>query len=251
MSQTAEAAPASKAAAKFDAKAKGFQIMAAGQVESADFGGIDQLYCKYCVLMGGSWRILQGVDTGISQIACKSSHGDGQIVWNFPIDITFSSTNAHGWPRLAISVYGMDMLGRDVVRGYGQMHVPTTPGTYTRYVRMFKPCSSSWVQEWWSWLFGTQVEFYDSKFVAQGENRDTTRVQTSGVVKVTINVVTKGMESYGFTTSASARTSGGAGTGSVGRGAATRRSRGRSPTKSPARSTLKSPVRTLSPPQRR
>ena len=90
------------------------------------------------------------------------------MVWNFPIDVSFSATNAHGWPRMVLSVYGLDILGRDVVQGYGQLHIPTTPGVYTRYVRMFKPVSLSWAQQLTSWIFGNQAEFYDSKFVVFG-----------------------------------------------------------------------------------
>ena len=40
-------------------KAAGFQIMATGQVESGDFGGVDNLYCKYSYLIGKDWRIIQ------------------------------------------------------------------------------------------------------------------------------------------------------------------------------------------------
>ena len=29
---------------------------------------------------------------------------DSAIVWNFPIDIKFKSTNPYGWPRIAVSV---------------------------------------------------------------------------------------------------------------------------------------------------
>ena len=30
---------------------------------------------------------------------------DSQLVWNFPVEITFKSTNAFGWPQLILSVY--------------------------------------------------------------------------------------------------------------------------------------------------
>ncbi len=50
------------------------------------------------------------------------------LVWNFPIDVTYKSTNAYGWPQLVVSVYGLDYLGRDVIKGYGCMHLPTCAG---------------------------------------------------------------------------------------------------------------------------
>lgn len=31
-------------------------------------------------------------------------------------------------PQLVVSVYGPDVFGNDVVRGYGATHIPFTPG---------------------------------------------------------------------------------------------------------------------------
>ena len=31
-------------------------------------------------------------------------------------------------PQIAVSVYGLNLFGRDEVRGYGAIHVPITPG---------------------------------------------------------------------------------------------------------------------------
>ena len=177
----------------------GFSVVIGGQVESADFGGIDNLYCKYSFLFGKNWKILHGVDTGISQISRKPNSGEPTVVFNFPIDISFKSVNAYGWPRLVVSVYGIDSFGRDVVHGYGQMHLPTVPGQYVRYMRMFKPCSSSWWHQLTSPIFGNQLEFYDSKFVGQGENRDVTRVESTGICKIRLNMISKGMVEFGFT----------------------------------------------------
>ena len=123
---------------------------------------------------------------------------DQSVTWNFPIDCTFKATNAFGWPRLAISVYGVDGMGRDVVRGYGSLLLPTSPGQHVRYVHVYTPMSSSILQRFMAWISGTHPEFFDSKFVAQGEGREVTRVQNTGVVKVTLNIMTKGMESFGY-----------------------------------------------------
>ena len=151
---------------------------------------------------------------------------------------------------MVLSVYGLDFLGRDVVHGYGQLHLPTSPGVYTRYVRMFKPMSMSWVQRATAWIFGNQAEFYDSKFVGQGKNRDVTRVETTGVVKVKINVLTHNMEQFGFDNGTAA-----AAPVPAGREEARGRSRGRSPrgrSRSPRPGRMsKSPVRGMTPAQRR
>jgi hypothetical protein len=39
---------------------------------------------------------IQGLEEGISQIASKSQDVRQALVWNFPIDVTFKSTNPYG-----------------------------------------------------------------------------------------------------------------------------------------------------------
>ena len=84
----------------------------------------------------------QGIEEGATQIGSKNDRG--VIVWNFPIEVTFKSSNPFGCrcaamtmmsptlagPQLVVSVYGLDGLGRDVVRGYGAVHLPVTPAWY-------------------------------------------------------------------------------------------------------------------------
>lgn len=76
------------------------------------------------------WIFLQGAETGISQIARKSADFRRSLVWNYPLDISFRSTNPHGWPQLVLSVYGFNLFGRDYVRGYGSVRLPTQAGRY-------------------------------------------------------------------------------------------------------------------------
>ena len=83
---------------------------------------------------------------------------DQSVIWNFPIDVTFKATNAFGWPRLALSVYGVDGMGRDVVRGYGSLLMPTSPGTHVKYVHMYRPINSSILQRFMAWVTGTHPE---------------------------------------------------------------------------------------------
>jgi B9 domain-containing protein 1 len=91
-------------------------------------------------------------------VVAKGSSSDSSVVWNFPLDVTFKATNAHGWPRLVLSVYSQDFLGRYVVRGYGSVLVPTIPGRYVRHIRMFTPQSSTLLQSLLGWLTGNHPE---------------------------------------------------------------------------------------------
>lgn len=142
---------------------------------------------------------MSGIDSGLSQTGrLNPLHVDDGVVWNFPIDITFKSTNVHGWPRIAISIYGVDFLGRDVVKGYSSALVPLSPGQHIVTSPCYTPLSSSIFNQWSTWVFGNPPEFYDSKLVCQGEGREVTRVQNTGSIDLVLNVSTKGMEAAGY-----------------------------------------------------
>lgn len=49
--------------------------------------------------------------------------------------------NDFAGPQLVISCYGLDVFGHDVVRGYGAVHVPTSPGRYPLFgMHMHRDC---------------------------------------------------------------------------------------------------------------
>lgn len=134
-------------------------LQCTGQISSGNFWDVDYLYCRYSFFYGNDWSIASGIDTGLSQTSCKNmARPEDPIVWNFPIDIAFNSTNVYGWPRIALTVYGIDFLGRDVVRGYGSALIPLTAGTHEIRVDMFVPCAASTLNQWASWLMGNPPE---------------------------------------------------------------------------------------------
>jgi hypothetical protein len=61
-------------------------------------------------------QVLAGMESGITQVASVPGGSDSAMVWNFPIDLTFKSTNVYGWPQLVIGVHGNDFLNRHVVK---------------------------------------------------------------------------------------------------------------------------------------
>ncbi|KAM5216272.1 B9 domain-containing protein 1 isoform 8-T9 [Hipposideros larvatus] len=103
-------------------------------------------------------------------------------------------------PQIVLSVYGPDVFGNDVVRGYGAMHVPFSPGRHKRTIPMFVPESASMLQKFTSWFMGRRPEYTDPKAVAQGEGREVTRVCSQGFVTLLFNVVTKDMRKLGYNT---------------------------------------------------
>ncbi|XP_063286524.1 B9 domain-containing protein 1 isoform X1 [Pelobates fuscus] len=179
-----------------------FLLNVNGQIESAEFPEFDELYCKYCFVYGHDWAPTLGVEEGISQITSKNQSIQPNLVWNFPFEITFKSTNPYGWPQIVVSVYGPDVFGNDVVRGYGAVHLPFTSGRHKKVVPMFVPESSSVLHKCISWLTGRRPEFTDPKVVAQGEGREVTRVRSQGFVTLTFSVVTKDLKKLGYNNTA-------------------------------------------------
>ncbi|KAL5018172.1 hypothetical protein ScPMuIL_003894 [Solemya velum] len=175
-----------------------FLLMAGGQIETAEFPEFDDIYCKYCFTYGPDWIITSGLEEGITQITKKSQDERQHFVWNFPLDVTFKSTNPYGWPQLVIHAYGIDMFGTEVVRGYGVCHVPIIPGRHKQRVPMFVPESSSQLQKFTSWILGRRPEYVDPRVVAQGEGREVTRVRSQGFVTVSFNIVMKDMKKLGY-----------------------------------------------------
>ena len=64
----------------------------------------------------------------MSQVGSPSLLQSRDIVWNFPFDCVFMATNPMGWPQIIVTLYGPDLFGRSVIKGYGSVHFPTSPG---------------------------------------------------------------------------------------------------------------------------
>jgi len=176
-----------------------FRVMITGHIESACYQSrYDNLYCRYALTYGPDWNVIHGIDSGISQISRKNTAYSGseldEIIWNFPIDIAFKSTNVFGWPRLSVAAYGLDALGRDVIRGYGCVLIPIFPGRYVKYIDTYTPVSKNLCQRFLNWIFGTPCEFFDLKMTASNDGRALVKIRSEGCIKVIFNVIAKDME---------------------------------------------------------
>ncbi|KAA0203476.1 hypothetical protein HAZT_HAZT000657 [Hyalella azteca] len=169
-----------------------------GLVESGyDFDG-DDLSVSYCYTFGQDWQLVAGLEEGVSQVTRLGFGPDRHFVWNFPLDVTFSSTNPYGWPQLVLYVYGKDFFGTDIVRGYSAVHMPICPGQHARRLDCFVPSSASLLQRAIAWLTGNTPEFLDPKMVAQARGREVTRVESQGHINVTFNVTMKDLGKLGY-----------------------------------------------------
>jgi B9 domain-containing protein 1 len=195
MSKTGANVIGSKASARLS---KRMYVNISGRVESGHIRGAEQLMCSYEFSYGSDWR-LQGQ---MSAATCDSQYSTNvptksgaTAVWNFPINATFTTTNIHGWPRLVVTICDHAL----VARGYGVVAIPPYAGHYIKYIPIFVPTASAPAQSFLGWLLNAPPEFRESKFTAQNDDREVTRVSSGGVVKVVLNVSTRGLAEFGFT----------------------------------------------------
>ncbi|KXS18589.1 B9-domain-containing protein [Gonapodya prolifera JEL478] len=162
----------------------------------------------FSVNFTGQIESVCGLEEGLTQMArsarsstsVSSDRVGNTCVWNFPIEITFKSTNVFGWPQLVVSVYGLDGFGRDVVRGYGSLRLPLHSGRFVKYIPLFVPLATSPFNYLLSWFAGRLPEFVDPAFVSKSEGREVTRVSSQGSVKVVVDVLPRDMERFGYQT---------------------------------------------------
>jgi B9 domain-containing protein 1 len=116
-----------------------------------------------------------------------------------PFESSFRSLNPSGWPQLVITCVYPDFLGREVAKGYGVVHIPTTPGRHERTVQIFSPLTSSVMLKFFGFLVGQRAELINApKVVASGDGREITRTKTEGSVKVVFQVTLRDLEKFGY-----------------------------------------------------
>jgi len=175
---------------------KGFHVYISGQIASAQLSGVKNPVCKYQMVSGSDWDCVKGFIDGESQVSRNvvTSSTEPSVVWNFPLNVTYKTTNVSGWPRLVVSVRD---AGR-VIHGYGTTSVPTIPGKHVRYVQLFTPVSASWIQAFISLFTGEPPDFYDARFTTANDGRYAARVKSAGVAKVEFSVYVTGAGSLGY-----------------------------------------------------
>ena len=74
-----------------------FLVSVTGQIEYVDIlaPAGSAWHCKYEFVTGPDWKIIGGLEAGLSQISNVVVNGD-RVVLNFPLEINFKSTNIYG-----------------------------------------------------------------------------------------------------------------------------------------------------------
>ena len=174
-------------------------LMLSGQLESGKIPELDGLSVKFNMITGSQWHLHTGNDTGVSQHAYKSMHSSDRVVWNFPFEMIYRMNDISGWPRVCVTMTSRDYMGNDVIAGYGIIHIPTQPGSHSRYVQIFRPKTSSYISTFIGWLTSRPAEYTNPiELLQKAQGREVTRVESVGIVKINVNVASRNMVKFGF-----------------------------------------------------
>ena len=90
-------------------------------------------------------------------------------------------------------------LGSEVIKSYGLIYIPTTPGPHSRTLRMFAPISSSIMVELFGIFLGQKAELTKTEeTISYGEGREIIRTRSEREMTIRFNVQVANMEELGY-----------------------------------------------------
>ena len=177
----------------------GFILNCQGMIQNAQFFDGDAIYCRYDIVTGPDWKLLEGKTNGESQFACQSEGSNNYFVWNFPFEFAYKATNCSGWPQVVVSCFYPDFFGRVILKAYGVCYLPTNPGLHIRTLQMFSPVCSSVLVEFVGIFLGANAEIRNPpKVLSTGEGRENIRVKSEGSLKIKFNINLTNIKKFGY-----------------------------------------------------
>ncbi|KAB0793532.1 hypothetical protein PPYR_13152 [Photinus pyralis] len=166
-----------------------FLLMICGQIEYVETftSAGTTWHCKYEFVSGTDWKIVGGLQSGVSQIVNVSSN-DNKVILNLPIEVVYKSTNPHGWPQIVLSVYKGTNL-----QGYGRAYAPLQAGVHKLKVSTSAPLPSSLLGKV-ATLFGYQPELLQPAMLATTAGNNLIQMVSSGEASMALNVTFHGLQ---------------------------------------------------------
>jgi len=159
------------------------------------------LFCKWSLITDDGrtdarrWNLLEGINSAQTQVDVAKP--GKMAVWAFPLDIHYSTTSIHGWPKFQCEVWSHDAYGRNALAGYGFCHIPTMPGTYELEVCCWRPKPQSWMEYLSGFFLGAYPQLRNPDLVWRQDDRYRLATVATGTVMLNVSVITFGFEKYG------------------------------------------------------
>ncbi|EPY34315.1 B9 protein [Strigomonas culicis] len=126
---------------------------------------------------------------------------DGDVPWNFPIDVHYSFSSIQGWPKISVQVWQVDGYGRKDICGYGMAYLPMASQgeqeieVYTWRPTFWHPSLFVRLYQGLRLLFmGGSPVLRDNALIHGNEERFKLHTIGSGKVKLRFNIFTRGMK---------------------------------------------------------
>ncbi|XP_017835089.1 B9 domain-containing protein 2 [Drosophila busckii] len=153
------------------------------------------LFCKWNLLSGSSWRLVQGEIQG--QTAVCSHRLQNCADFSQPLDVHLSAAAIQGWPRLLVEVYTVNLLQQCWPVGYGFAHMPATAGQHRLEINTWKIAPNSWWQRIKENFGGGGAALSKTDLLYSGVERYKLRTRSSGKIIVELNQIFRRFEDYG------------------------------------------------------
>ena len=169
------------------------------EIVSGEFYNDEFINIKFDLILDGDWKLLSGAPTGITHCATPGNCKGQAAVFNFIERFAIATTNLQNFPQIILTVYGIDFLGRPVVKGYGIFLLPCCEGKKTQRVRLFRPVPSSWLVSIFGKINGKNPEYVNPiKTLVNNHGRKFTTTQPIGYVDVKFSLEKEGWSENGF-----------------------------------------------------
>ena len=179
------------------------EVHVIGEVIGGKRFGRGSLMCRWTMVYGDGWSVLEGVTEGQTQvddpwIAAGDSADSFDAVWEHPIDVHFRSSSLAGWPMIRFHVWHHDSNGRNEPLGHGAVRVPTCPGIYDDIgCSTWRP-KGGVIDEATTFFLGGAPRVVDERTVTSTDDRRGFKTVSSGTVLLRLSILLKDAERHGL-----------------------------------------------------
>ena len=175
------------------------QVHFIGEIEEVQPAkSMDALSVTFGVAPGNGAWFLQGGD--VMGETHTSDMDEGRAVLNHPMDVHFTTSSSEGWPFFVCEVWERDSIQTHdrVFRGCGCAFLPTAAGKHVLELKLWRPCELSGIPGFYDMVLPQNPNLKSLReLIVKPFVRSDVQTESCGVVRVTVNVLTRGFAEQG------------------------------------------------------
>eukprot|EP00164_Ancoracysta_twista_P001355 GFYU01001765.1.p1 GENE.GFYU01001765.1~~GFYU01001765.1.p1 ORF type:complete len:177 (+),score=25.31 GFYU01001765.1:180-710(+) len=168
-----------------------------GQLAGATGFDDNHVFCKFWIVAGQQWRLIEGAAEGRTHIDLPED--EDCAVWCHPIDVHYATSTLQGWPKFHCQVWRQDRFGRNELAAYGQCHIPSSPGMFDVECVTWRPLGTV-AEETKAFFLGGTPQLKSSDLVTSGGDRFRLRTVAMGAVHLKLGIMLKDFDKHSVKT---------------------------------------------------